>query len=287
MRLRNRYVIVGVAWALLLAPAAAFAILGGILGALWLWLYGDNPWPPATEWVIPAIGLAVGISTAVCCIHVARRHGRQREIEAQHSDQQEWRRALLLALVPLAFIAILGIAYWKRSMDQAQEIAARAHQEAVFTELLDTRHVMVELAVRRTDDGDFEARVRTSGGRAGPYALDWQVNSMAHGSVLSGAGRQVQLGDAGGELKVKIPIDELARGYRDSILSGGGVLVDEPFELIVTLEPVIGDEETGSWPAFERHRLQAGDTPLHSSMSQPFPVRFRVGHDGTIDYPAP
>ncbi|VVS98338.1 hypothetical protein RV134_200026 [Roseovarius sp. EC-HK134] len=43
-------------------------------GALWLYVFGDNPWPSITEWVLPTTGLVVFVSIAAGCVQVAYRY---------------------------------------------------------------------------------------------------------------------------------------------------------------------------------------------------------------------
>lgn len=282
MKLRNGYLLAGVAWALFLAPVVTYFVLASVLGALWLFVFGDDPWPAAIDWVIPIIGLVVCISTATCCIYLAHRLGRQREIEAVVAGPQERKRVILWFLAPMALIAITAVLFWQRSVNQAEEIAAMDQSEAVFTDLLNTRHTIAELFVYRTDSGDFEASVATSGGRPGRYSLLWKVISMTYGEVISREEPQVEVGDTNAGLSFEISIDALARRYRDTVLNGGGVVVDEPFELVVTLQPVI-EADIEAWPEFERYRWEQGETPLQSSMAVDFPVFFRLGLDGSID----
>jgi hypothetical protein len=183
----------------------------------------------------------------------------------------------------MALIVVTTVLLWQHSVHQAEAIAAMDRQEAAFSDLLNTRHTIAELVVNRTDGGDLEARFETSGGRPGPYSLLWQVSSMTYGEVLSQEEQQVVLGDAAGALSFEISTDALARRYRDTVLNGGGVVVDEPFELIVALQPAIDEEDLDSWPSFERYRWEQGETPLRSSMTVDFPVFFRVALDGSID----
>jgi len=283
MMLRNGYLLAGVAWALFLAPVVTYFALTSVLGALWVFGFGDDPSPAALEWVIPIICLAVFISTAFCCVYIAHRFARQREIEATVDGPQERKRVLLWALAPIALIAITAVLLWQRSVHQAEEIASIDLRKAVFTDLLNTRHRIADLVVNRTDGGDFKGSVAASGGRHGPYSLLWQVNSTTYGEVLSQEEQQVEMGDAAGGLSFEISIDALARGYRGTVLNGGGVVVDEPFELIVALQPAIDGEDVEAWPSFERYRWGQGETPLRSSMTVDLPVFFRVGLDGSID----
>lgn len=43
MRLRDRYLLAGVAWALLVAPMVTYAVMGVCAGVLWLFVFGDAP----------------------------------------------------------------------------------------------------------------------------------------------------------------------------------------------------------------------------------------------------
>lgn len=287
MRLRNGYLLAGVAWALFLAPAAAYTVLGGVAGVLWLYVFGDNPWPAATDWMIPVIGLLVLVSTAACCISYAYKYGREKEIKAEKDCGREWRRVLMWTLAPLVLIAVTAVAFWQRSMHQFETIAAMEQRDAAFAELLNTRHTIAELTLQSTDRGDLQAKLATSGGRSGRYSLLWQINSMTYGEILSYEEQNVEIGNKKEELIVEIMIDELARSYRDTVLDGDDVLVDEPFELVVTLVPEVNEAGIKAWPAYERYRWEHGDSPLRSSITTEFPVRFRVGQNGMIDYPTP
>lgn len=287
MRPRSGYRLAGVAWALLLAPVTTYSVLGVVLGMLWIYVYGDDPWPTALGWLIPAIGVAVFLATAVGCIFFADRYGRQREIEAAVAGPRETRRILLWNVVPLVLITILAFVFWQRSLHRSEAISAAEGREAAFTELLNARHTIADLVINQTEGPRFSASVTTSGGTAGAYGLFWQVNGMTYGEILSQAERPVELGNVAGVLTFEISIDELAERYRDMFLNGGGVVVDEAFELIVTVEPIIDEEDVEAWPAFERHRWEQGDKPLGSSMTADLPMFFHVRGDGTIDHSTP
>lgn len=287
MRLRHRYLLVGIAWALFLAPVVTYFVLVLFLGVLWLYVFGDNPWPASLHWLALVVAAVVFISTAALSIYLAYRCGREREIEAEVDDPQERRRVLLAGLTPVALIAITAVFLWQRSVDQAEAIEEADGRETAFTDLMNGRHTIAELGLYRNGGGDFEARVETSGGKPGPYSLRWQVNSMPYGEILSHDDQDIEVGREAGGTSFEISIDELARSYRDTILNGAGVLVDEPFELVVTLQPIIDEDDVEAWPAFERYRWDQGKTPLASSMTIDFPVLFRIEEDGTINHSTP
>lgn len=283
MKLRTRYLLAGVAWALFLAPAATYLVLGAVAGALWLFVFGDAPWPAALDWVLPGIGGLVFLTVGASCIHLARVRGLRRESDARHDAARTPARPGLWTLVPLLLIALTAGMLWLRSVDQSRALAEAARREAVFAARLETRHTIAGLVVRRSGGGDVEAGLRVSGGRPGPYRLAWQVRDRAYGKLIAGDARTLDLGRAGDAVAFGIPFDRLARGYRDAILSGGGVVVDEDFDLVVALEPAIDAAETRDWPEFERARWERGETPLRSSATAPVRLRFRVDRDGTID----
>lgn len=285
MRLRNRYLLAGIAWALVLAPAATYLVLGAVAGALWLFVYGDAPWPAALDWVIPGIGVSVFLSVAAFCIHVALVHGRRKEAEADDDPARDRRSLALWTLTPLALIALTAGALWLRSTDRSRVVAETERREAVFMDRLNARHTIAELVVRRTTGGDVEAGVTVSDGEPGAYRLLWQVRETTYGEVIAEQERNFELAGKQDALSVRIPFDQLARGYRDTILSGGGVVVDEAVDLVVALEPAIDEAETRDWPAFERDRWEQGETPLRSGMTTQFRLRFLVHQDGTIERP--
>ncbi len=287
MRLRTGYLIAGAVWALFLSSAATYVVLGAVVGVLWLYVLGDNPWPSALDWVIPVIGLVVFIFTTASCIYFAYRYGRQREMEAVEGGSREWMKLLLWTFAPLALIAIIAVSLGQRSIQQAEEIAGMEQRQAAFTELLNTRQEIVEVFMHRKDDGDFEAHVATSGGRPGPYRLMLQVNRTIYGEILSHEEQSIEMNDDEDVLTIPIQIDAIAESYRDTVLSRGGVLVDEPLKLALTLVPEINDEDIQEWPDFERYRWEQGNSPLLSTVTTTFSVRFLVGQDGRINYSPP
>ena len=287
MKFKNGYLLAGIFWALFLAPVAAYAIVALVSGMLWIYVFGDNPWPAATDWVIPIIGLVVFLSVAACCIYVARRRGLQREAQADTDTPQEWRTIYLVAGVPLILIVISAFSLYQRAHHQAEALVATQQRQADFIDLLNTRHIISDLVVRRTNDGDFEASVSMSGEREGPYRLLWTVNSLIYGEILSGDMDNVNLDVEGNELAFRVPQIELANRYRDNFLNVGEVLVDEPFELVVTLVPKIGADAVDRWPLSERQRWKNDESRLQSVVVSKFQVRFRIEHDGTIVYPTP
>lgn len=287
MRLRSRYLLLGVSWSLLLAPATAYAVLGVIAGALWIYVYGDNPWPAFADSIIPVVGLAAFTTTAAVFICFAYSYGRQREVAGKGDDPGERRTVLLLTLAPLALLAIASIDFWQRGMRQAEATAELDWRETAFNELLNASHRVARLTAHQTVGNDFEVAVTSSGGQAGPYRLFWKVQDMVNREVLAEDADDLELGAEAVEFSLEISIGELANGYLNAILSGGGVFVDEHFELVVTLEPVIEEQDLEAWPSYARDQWERGESPLRSTAAMQLPVQFGVGIDRTIDFSTP
>jgi len=51
------------------AWAAIILIFGALYGALWIYVFGDDPWP---EWVNPAVGVAIPVVGIALWIVMAR-----------------------------------------------------------------------------------------------------------------------------------------------------------------------------------------------------------------------
>jgi hypothetical protein len=62
----------------------------------------------------------------------------------------------------------------------------------------------------------------------------------------------------------------------------GGVLVDEPFRLDVSIGPLFSYAERQELPPGERRRLERGESPLNSARNTSFAGRFIIQNDGSI-----
>jgi ABC-type Fe3+ transport system permease subunit len=70
---------------LFLIPSAMLALIAAILagaagaGVLWIFVYGDNPWPASANAIVMALASAVGLAVLAGLLLVARRVGKSRE----------------------------------------------------------------------------------------------------------------------------------------------------------------------------------------------------------------
>lgn len=70
---------------LFLVPGAMLAAIAAVLagaacvGVLWIFVYGDNPWPASVNTVVMGFAAAVGIAVLAVVLLVAQRVGKSRE----------------------------------------------------------------------------------------------------------------------------------------------------------------------------------------------------------------
>lgn len=284
MRLRHQYLVVGALWALILGLCACLLLVGFSAGVSWLWIFGDDPWPEATRWVLPLIGVIGGILVALTCMVVAKSYGRKREALPRTTSRGDQRKVFALLITPLVLLLLVGLYGWTKSREYAEAVKAAAQREAVFAAIVGARHRVAGIAVDQGADHRFRAEVQLAGDREGDYRLSWRVVGTSFGAEVAAGDRQVWLQPGERRIGISFTLDELARSYRVRVLnSRGGVLVEEPFRLDVTLDPVLSETERGELPLGEQRRLDTGESPLRSQKSTRFPVRFIVRRDGSIE----
>lgn len=283
MRLPTRYLAVGTAWAVLLGPLVCIALVGSAAGIAWVMIFGDDPWPESTQWVLPAIGLAGGVTTAVACIVLGYRYGKIRETSRRETTPAEKRKIVALTVAPLTALLMLAGVAWVRMERYEHAMTLAASREAAFARLMGTRHEIAEIVIEQTADGMIRANIGLTAGRQGPYRLSWHVTAPNFRGVLLDDSRSLNLKRDGRSLVLTFAVGQLARSYQALVLKGrGGVLVEEPFRLDVTLEPDLAAADYADLPPGERYRLRAGQSPLRSKASVNVPVRFLIRRDGTL-----
>ena len=67
---------------LIVALIAAIVVLGATAGFLWLFVYGDNPWPTAVEELLPILFCVVLLGMWLAIVAVGYFVGKRREQDA-------------------------------------------------------------------------------------------------------------------------------------------------------------------------------------------------------------
>ena len=79
MRRRYLYVLLFAPAAVLLALVTTAAVVGASAGVLWLFVFGDDPWPAWSEPLLGALALAVGAAVATVLLWLAYLAGKRQE----------------------------------------------------------------------------------------------------------------------------------------------------------------------------------------------------------------
>ncbi len=273
--LSRLYALVGLVWGLVLGAMAAWWTFAAAAGLSWLYLFGDEPWPAAVTWVLPAIAIAVGAGVVMVSVGLGFAYGRAQRRFGRVGHRTARGRALgLLALGVLAGVALVwNVVAASHRQSEHREVARDA--ATWHGELLAARHVVTAIEVEAAGD-TVRFTVKTDGARDGDYVLRWTVRDKAYEKTLAEGVARYALEPGEGLLPLRVLSNELRETYRREILRGSnaGVLVDEDFSLEVTLEPALDGAELARLSAAERRNLELGYSDLPSTLAVDFPVRF-------------
>lgn len=104
MRRRYIYVLLFALPALLVAALIALALFGAAAGALWIFVYGDNPWPKWTETALPAAFAVAFMVLWLAFLTLAYHAGRKQEASAAFNAAHAWAAAAVSVLVVLVMV---------------------------------------------------------------------------------------------------------------------------------------------------------------------------------------
>lgn len=273
--LSRLYALVGLVWGLVLGAMAAWWTFAAAAGLSWLYLFGDEPWPEAVTWVLPAIAIAVGAGVVMVSVGLGYAYGRAQRRFGRVSHRTARDRAFgLLVLGVLAGGALVwNVAASSHRQSEHRESARAA--AAWHRELLAARHVVTAIEVEAAGD-TVRFTVKTDGARDGDYVLRWTVRDKAYEKTLAEGVARYALEPGEGLLPLSVLPSELREIYHREILRGSnaGVVVDEDFQFDVTLEPALDGAELARLSAAERQNLELGYSDLPSTLAVDFPVRF-------------
>jgi hypothetical protein len=273
--LSRLYALVGLVWGLVLGAMAAWWAFAAAAGLSWLYLFGDDPWPAAVTWVLPAIAIVVGTGVLIVSVGLGYAYGRAQRRFGRVSHRTARDRALgLLVLGVLAGGALV----WNVAASSHRQSEHRESARDAATwhgELLAARHVVTGIDVETAGD-TVRFTIKTDGAHGGDYVLRWAVRDKAYKKILAEGGGQYALTPGEGLLPLRVLSRRLRETYYREVLHGSnaGVLVDEDLQLDVTLEPALSGAELARLSPAERQNLDLGYSDLPSTLAVDFPVRF-------------
>lgn len=279
MNAHRLHVLTGVVWGVLLgALAAVFAVAAGA-GFSWLYLFGDEPWPEAVGWLLPALGLGVFAIVLLACVILGLQAARQAAAAApEEAARRQAGARRLLALGTLLALLLAGAAAARiAGQDAARESAAA--RTAGFEALQSERQRLTAVSVTRAPRPmSYDLELRTRGARSGGYRLTWALRSSGTEAALAEGAAELVLEP--GDNRTSLPIDAwtIIERYHDLAFGGRDVDVEvaEYFRLEVTLTPVLGEAERARLPPHEARNLALGQSALTDRGAADLHMQFRI-----------
>lgn len=276
LRTRTIWTLAGGAWGLLVGLVTALQTAGFLAGVGWLFIFGDDRWPEAANWVLLGLTSIAGLVPVVLLAWLGRRLGIAFESESRQRLRTRRRGWFVFALA----VGGLAIGAGMAAAGALTERARRADREAAdrqFTQLVETTHRITSVDLANGTPPVVDVGVKVDGERAGEYLLDWRLREAVYDSTLATGSRTLTLEAGKAEVVVGIDTAGVRSVYQRFLLDGGGgVRVHEDFELQFTLRPLLTVVEASRLPDERVRNLELGESRLISARAAPFPVRFEL-----------
>lgn len=275
-RTRTIWTFAGAGWGTLVGLVVALQTAGFLAGVGWLFVFGDDPWPEAADWVLIGSAVLAFLVPFVLVTWLGRRLGIA--FEAENRQRLRTRRRGWLVFGMAASGLALGAAMAGAGM--LTERARRADREAAahqLEQLVVISHRIDGVELHAGDPPAVQAEIGMEGARAGEYVLDWRLRETTYDSTLAVGSRALTLPPRAAEEVVAIDTAQVRVAYHRLVLDGaGGVLVDEDVEVTFTLRPVLTPDERARLPDEAIRDLDSGESDLVSVETVTVPVRFEI-----------
>jgi len=110
MKRRHLYLLLFGVPALIAALLAGFVVLAGAAGVMWLFVYGDDPWPDAAEAALIVLFAVVSLAASAVLLRRAYRAGEQHEQGG--TPPNAGRLAIAAAGISALLLILVGLHQW-------------------------------------------------------------------------------------------------------------------------------------------------------------------------------
>lgn len=276
LRTRTIWTLAGGAWGLLVGLVMALQTAGFLAGVGWLFIFGDDRWPEAANWVLLGLTSIAGLVPVVLLAWLGRRLGIAFESESRQRLRTRRRGWFVFALAVGGLALGAGMA-WAGALTERARRADREAADRQYAQLVETSHRITSVDLANGTPPVVDVGVGVEGERAGEYLLAWRLRETAYDSTLATGSRTLTLEAGEAEVVVGIDTAGVRSTYQRSLLDGsGGVQVHEDFELRFTLRPLLTAVEASRLPDRRVRNLELGESGLISARTAPFPVRFEL-----------
>jgi len=276
VKTRTIWTLAGFGWGLLVGLVIALQTAGFLAGVGWLFIFGDDPWPEAANWVLLGLTAVAGLVPLVALTWLGRRLGIAFESESRQRLRTR-RRGWFVFGLAAGGLALGAAMAWAGALTERAQRADREAAEHQYEQLVGATHRIEGVSVGGGQPPAVDVDVTLAGSRVGEYVLDWRLRELVYDSTLAAGSRILRLSE--GEVRETVTIDTagVRAAYDRSVLSGDArVLVDEDFDLLLTLRPILTSAEAARLPDDEVREFERGESELISSTTAPFPVQFEL-----------
>jgi len=276
MRPRTLLTISGALLGLIVGTIAGIFVIGTSAGLLWLFVFGDNPWPSAAPAGLLAFGGATALGLMAAGGLVGGSYGKQVERTSPHLAAARAR----LALAVVVCASLLSIASFVYVARPRQGTPAEIGMKRVDRLVEQGQHFSSVEAGLTDDRSGWRLRVVTTGKQGGKYLL--RISLLGSGRELLSRNHAVTLQPGENETIRVLTGDEVVAAFSGRVFARGAVNVsiDESDELRASLQPDLNQRELELIGKDEAQNLRLGASRLIEQRSVPIQIGFTVRADG-------
>jgi len=215
---------------------------GATVGFLWIFIFGDDPWPKWTHiisgdlgnWIAGSLWIVLVILSVVFGVQ----YGGQRLEEANQNEEQRkaglyFVLAVLLLLVIIVFMIVKMTSSKREKIVQGQRIQTEEQKIQVENKLVGEVYAVKHVQIHEKEDG-LGIEINTEGTNWGKYgmSLEFQGDSYTNG-VFFTQRYEVEINDDHKDFTFFVSFVDLAAGYRESLA-----------EHVTTFDQPLGTMET-------------------------------------------
>ena len=271
MKPRITLAITGGVVGLVVGMCAALVAAGATLGIVWLFVFGDNPWP---AWSNVLVAVIAGVVALACVIGGAWiGYHRGARIELSGGTERAALRQVVVAAGIAALLtgALAGFFYRSQRANQRE----RMRQQSFASWAGQRQRIRSAEAVLRPDDSGWEVTATTSGAGGGSYALHLEVERSE--GVLMAREAEVNLSAGENTPSILLSRDELISAYAGKVFRAGAtnLAIEETVTVRVSLRPQLEAEKMREWEVNGPTVQQLAET-----RELPLKINFTIGSDG-------
>lgn len=232
-------ILTGMLWGIVVGFWIALSLGSAIAGFLWLYVFGDNPWPVSAFFIIiGSIGILFLIPVVVGGV-LGDRYARR------VADPGTYRPIIIIFLVGIFVIVIHAFFLWQRfeSIARSQESSQSTEQSACSI-LKRLQTITSVTATKRSGGSDYDVQLVTAGPDKGVYALHVDILADYKPQTLISVDRSLTLLAEKNTISTLVSEALLKDAYAKKMLTyPAAVRVKGDFPVHITLTPMLPAEE--------------------------------------------